>query len=400
MGEIAMGIHWHIKDHPDAEDLYQFFSFDTEEFGLDNYKSVWTGDVDEIALIRQTMIGPLGGEDVPLTEREARGLFTRYYLPSGKRIYGPETQMPGAGSSDPSGLSAAQPSGKPAGQSASLQAHGGQISAFTLGLPEYRFLIDEPVCLEPEEYEVLFDKLCTDIVSDVQLVNYYIMRSLAKDLEGKRFLSAPSNNADTDLFSDIPLVTLLKSSVHEEDGHFISRSLAEYNNKYELFVTDITVDEGKVSSCVRGKGLHVSNTEAALMLAHPEFITVYRLLAGPEEFEDHPLEFEYNTMITEHDNGRMYMAFNNNNDHVNDRNYMLSNDIFGVYYITRFGEFIVSAPSKEKIIRLERSLLHSPMGTMMLPTGKYEFQEPVLLQFINSGIEEFSEFLEMITDSE
>ena len=103
-------------------------------------------------------------------------------------------------------------------------------------------------------------------------------------------------------------------------------------------------------------------------------------------------------MITEHDNGRMYMAFNNNNDHVNDRNYMLSNDIFGVYYITRFGEFIVSAPSKEKIISLERSLLHSPMGAMMLPTGKYEFQEPVLLQFINSGIEEFGEFLEMITD--
>ena len=394
MGEIAMGIHWHIIDHPDAEDLYQFFSFDTEECGLDNYKSVWTGDVDEIAMIRQTMIGPLGGKDVPLTEREARGLFTRYYLPAGKRIYGPETEMTDDGSNGASG----QTGGQAGGQTARWQFHGDKIAAFTQGLPEYKFLIDEPVCLEPEEYEVLFDKLCTDIVSDVQLVNYYVMRSLAKDLEGKRYLSAPTNNADIDLFSDIPLVTLLKSTVHEENGRFISRSLAEYNNKYELFVTDISVDEGRVSSCTRGKGLHISNTEAALMLAHPEFITVFRLLAGPEEFEDHPLEFEYNTMITEHDNGRMYMAFNNNNDHVNDRNYMLSNDIFGVYYITRFGEFIVSAPSKEKIISLERSLLHSPMGAMMLPTGKYEFQEPVLLQFINSGIEEFGEFLEMITD--
>lgn len=366
MGQIAMGIHWHIIDHPDAEDLYQFFSFDTEECGLDNYKSVWSGDGDEIALIRQTMIGPLGGKDVLLTEREARGLFTEYYPPAASRSHDRNSEISNI--------------------------------TFSNGIHEYRHLIDEPVYLEPEEYAHLFDKLCTDIISDVQLVNYYIMRSLAKDTEGKRYLSAPPNDPEPDLFGDIPLVTLLRNTVHESDGHYISSSLAEHDNKYELLVTDITVQDGAVTSCVRGSGLHISNTEAALMLAHPEFITVYKLLAGPEEFEEQPLEFEYNTMVTEHDSGRMYMAFNSNNDHVNDSNYMLSNDIFGVYYITRCGEFIVSASSTENIIKLERSLLHSPMGAMMLPVGKYEFQEPVLLQFVNSGIEEFDEFLAMITD--
>lgn len=35
MGEIAMGIHWCIIDHPEAEDLFQFFSFDVQECGLE-----------------------------------------------------------------------------------------------------------------------------------------------------------------------------------------------------------------------------------------------------------------------------------------------------------------------------------------------------------------------------
>jgi hypothetical protein len=71
-----------------------------------------------------------------------------------------------------------------------------------------------------------------------------------------------------------------------------------------------------------------------------------------------------------------------------------------VYYITNNGEFIVSAASKKNIIKMERSLLHTPIGAMLLPTGKYEFQEPVLLQFVNSSIESFDEFLQLITGPE
>ena len=381
MGEVAMGIHWHIKNHPAAKELFQFFSFDTESEGLDNYKSVWSEDADEIALIRQTMIGPLGGQDVLLSEREARAVFTRYY-----------------------------------------NHITGRSPEFTEGINEYRFLIDEPAFLDADEFDALFDKLCTDIISPEQLVNYYIMRCLAKDSEGRRYLSSEyakgeikhiSDNSAAgaeysgrmlssckDIFPDLPLVSLLKNTIQEKDGHYISNSLAEHDSRYELLVTDITIEGDRVSSCERGPGMHISNTEAAMILAHPEFITVYRILADPDDFEEDPLEFEYNTMITEHESGRLYMAFNSNNDHVNDPNYLLSNDIFGVYYITNNGEVIVSAASKKNIIKMERSLLHTPIGAMLLPTGKYEFQEPVLLQFVNSSIDSFDEFLQLITDPE
>ena len=86
MGVVAMGVHWHIGSTADAENLHQFFYFDVSEFGVDNYRSVWGNDEEQIALIHQTFIGSLGGENISITEREALGLFTKYYRKIAKEI--------------------------------------------------------------------------------------------------------------------------------------------------------------------------------------------------------------------------------------------------------------------------------------------------------------------------
>lgn len=355
MGQVAMGIHWKILDHPDAEDLYQFFSFDAEECGLDNYKSVWDGDVSALDYIRQTMIGPLGGEDIIISEKEARALFTYFYAMNKQRGFN-----------------------------------------FREGIHEFRFLIDNPVYLEKEESDALLGKMCTEITTDYQLVNYYIMRMVAKDYRAAAYLSAVP--VDENLFSDLPLVTLLKNTIHSSEDGYVSHSLVEYDGVYKILLTEIKTSNRKVLSCTRSTGLDVTYKEAALMMARPEFLTVYKILTGPEEFEEKPMVFKYNTMITEHDNGRMYMAFNKSNDHVNSREFIISGDIFGLYFITYSGEFIVAAPGKASIIQMERDLLHSDIGAFLFPVGKFEFQEPVLLQFANSGLSEFEDFLEAITD--
>lgn len=355
MGQIAMGIHWKIIDHPDAEDLYQFFSFDAEECGLDNYKSVWDGDPNALDYIRQTLVGPLGGKDVIITEKEARALFTHFYAMNKKRGFN-----------------------------------------FREGIHEFRFLIDEPVVLEKEAADALLDKMCTEIETDFQLVNYFIMRMVAKDYTAAAKLSATP--VDEEVLSDLPQITLLKNTIHEEDGKYISHSLVEWDGVYRLLLTAIETAGGKVVSFTRYPGLDVTYKEAALMMSRPEFVTVYKIITGPEEFEEKPMVFKYNTMITEHDNGRMYMAFNKNNNHVNSRVFMISGDIFGLYFITFAGEFIVAAPDKASIIQMERDLLHSDIGAFLFPIGKFEFQEPVLLQFANSGLSEFEDFMDMITD--
>ncbi|MBQ3924086.1 MAG: hypothetical protein II696_01050, partial [Firmicutes bacterium] len=173
MGEIAVGIHWRIPDHPEAEDLFQFFSFDVQECGLDNYKSSWASDIDAISYIRQTLVGPLGGEDVNISEREARALFTKYRqkcldaglpLPEGRR--------------------------------------------------EYEFLEKDPVTLSEKEYADLFDRMCTPLTCDNQVINYFLMRVFSCDDEGAAYLAA--DGMDVDLYPDMSYALLCKNTIEKK----------------------------------------------------------------------------------------------------------------------------------------------------------------------------------------
>ena len=89
-------------------------------------------------------------------------------------------------------------------------------------------------------------------------------------------------------------------------------------------------------------------------------------------------------------------GFNSNNNHVNKRVFRLSEDVFGLYYITDFGQLIVSAYSLSGIHSLERDLRKSVLAPYLMATAKYEFKEPVLYEFIQSDFEDFNEFLEFI----
>ena len=90
------------------------------------------------------------------------------------------------------------------------------------------------------------------------------------------------------------------------------------------------------------------------------------------------------------------MAFKKNNDHVDERVFRLSNDVKGVYFLTDFGQLIVSAYSLPDIRYLENKLKASPLAPFLMTTAKYEFKEPVLFEFIQSDFEDFEDFLNFI----
>ena len=355
MGEIAVGIHWRIPDHPEAEDLFQFFSFDVQECGLDNYKSSWASDIDAISYIRQTLVGPLGGEDVNISEREARALFTKYRqkcldaglpLPEGRR--------------------------------------------------EYEFLEKDPVILSEKEYADLFDRMCTPLTCDNQVINYFLMRVFSCDDEGAAYLAA--DGMDVDLYPDMSYALLCKNTIEKKEDCYICRSLVEYRNGHRLISCEITVEDGLVTHHRHISDMPVSVREASMMLTRSEFITVFRILAEPETFEEQPLEFNYNTMVTEHANGRLYMAFHQNNDHVKKDVYRLSDDVLGLYFITPYGEFIVAAYDESTIIKLEKDLLLGSIGFLLAPVAKFEFKDPILYDFANSDFDDFLEFVSLLTE--
>ncbi|MEG0156028.1 MAG: hypothetical protein RR661_00045, partial [Anaerovoracaceae bacterium] len=223
------------------------------------------------------------------------------------------------------------------------------------GLPEYEFLFSPEIRLSEEEADTLFQKECPLIVHEYQLINYFLLRCFGKDFGVAHRLTG--KDLPLDLYPEFPIATLCKNTIDEAQGHFLCESLIETNNQYSILLSKIKVEEMKIVRYEKLSGFRVTPAEAAMMLSRPEFITVYEILADPEEIEEENLEFDFNTMVTLHDNGKLFLAFNDNNDHVNKRVFRLSEDVFGLYYITDYGQFILASYSMHGIRALEKDLM-------------------------------------------
>lgn len=361
MGVVGLYIHWELSNSDFISDFHQYFYFDAEEYGFETYKSLMGSDTAALAMIEQALIGGLGGSKVNVSEKEAVFLIQKYTAMNER-------------------LSLPLPEQK----------------------SEYEFLLAEPVVLTEEENQVLIDKLCTPILTDYQLINYFLMRTFGRDFEAAAYLTAI--DPDYDSVAEKNGATLCKNTIEEyfdeEGSSYLCESLIEWNGKYKLIVAELTVENLKIASIRVRSSFFVTSTEAAMMLNHPEFITVYEILSEPDDFAAKFLSVTANCMQTIHDNGRLYLEFNKDNNHVNRRVFRLNEDIHGLYYVTDFGQLIIAAYSLIEIRELERTLNKSEAGTSIVPTSKYEFKEPVLYEFIQSDFDDFSDFLDFLNSFE
>jgi len=357
MGVVGLYIHWELSNTDFASDFHQFFYFDAEEYGFETYKSLLGSDPEALTIMEQALIGGLGGNKVNVNEREATFLVQKYISMN-------ET------------LNIPMPDGK----------------------SEYEFLLESPVVLTENENEILIDKLCTPILSEYQLINYFLMRIFGRDFEAAAYLA--TKDFPLDVLPEEEGATLCKNSIEEffdENGcSYLCESLIEFDGKYKLVVSEIYLNEGKVSGTKKRSSFFVTSAEAAMMLNHPEFITVYEILTEMDDFLKRFGSLSANSMQTLHDNGRLYLEFNKNNDHVNRKIFRLNEDIHGLYYATDFGQLIIAAYSLNEIHEIERMLSKSEVCTCIIPTAKYEFKEPILYEFIQSDFDDFSDFLDFL----
>ncbi len=357
MGVIGLYIHWELSNTESVSDFHQFFYFDAEEYGFETYKSLLGSDEEALMVLEQALIGGLGGSKVNVTEREATHLVQKYTaMNESLSIPMPETKS------------------------------------------EYSFIMEEPVTLSKEEDEILIDKLCTPIVSEYQLINYFLMRIFGRDFEAAAFLS--QKDLPLDELTEEMGATLCKNSIEEfYDGNecsYLCESLIELDGKYKLVISELNLEEGKVSGTKKRSSFYVTAAEAAMMLNHAEFITVYEILTEMDDFLKLFSSLSTNSMQTLHDNGRLYLEFNKNNDHVNRKIFRLNEDIHGLYYATDYGQLIIAAYSLNEIHEVEKYLSRSEVNTSIIPIAKYEFKEPVLYEFIQSDFEDFTDFLDFL----
>jgi hypothetical protein len=257
-----------------------------------------------------------------------------------------------------------------------------------------------PVEASEDEKLQLMAKQCAPIVSDFQAVNYFLMRIFGKDLEAASFLAR--NDLPLDVYAEIPEATLHKNTIDTFSGSqgvsYLCESLIEHDMSYMLTVSEVTVKDLKITSFEKRSQMKVSIAEAAMMLSRPEFVTVYEILASSEEFDMSISELSLGAVLSVHDNGRLFMMFNKNNDHVNSAVFKLNGDVAGLYFVTDNGQLIIASYSIKGIHKLERDLRKSSLVNSLLPVSKYEFKEPVLYEFIQSDFEDFEEFIDFIKD--
>lgn len=358
MGVMGMYVHWKLTEYPSCPDFHQFFYFDAEEYGFESYRSVMGNKVEEISAIEQTMINGLGGRKIELSEREVRAVLWKYML------FNRDHSIP-----------------------------------LPEKLHEYEFLLDEEISFTAAEQSELIMKICDPIASPFHACNYFLMRCFGHDYEAASWLCR--SDIPVKLYADQhPQATFCKNTIdldEASDDAYLCESLIEYNGQYHIIISRITVDEElMIAGFEPCSSFKISSMEAAMMLAKPEFITVYETLIPVEEFASLLSQVPLNCLITPHKNGKLYMMFHNHNDHVNKQVFMLSADVAGIYYLSNSGQLLAVAYGLPEIHALEKDLRKSALSPYVVINGKYEFKEPVLYDYVESKFEDFNEFLEFI----
>ena len=427
MGVMGMYVHWKLTGYLSCPDFHQFFYFDAEEYGFESYRSVMGNKVEEISRIEQTMINGLGGRKIEISEREVRAILWKYMLFNHNHSI---------------------PLPEKFNEYEFLLDKEVVLAPFNHPYTEDGYSPDKTPAAEPEEaiyfsaaeQAALIMKICDPIASPFHAINYFLMRCFGHDYESAEWLCR--DNVDVRMYEDIhPMATFCKNSIDfdeavesdnlavklradagknitspisdmfssnsnitcshtspkDDSGSYLCESLIEYDNEYYIIVSRVTVDgELMISGFEPCSSFKISSMEAAMMLAKPEFITVYETLIPVDEFASLLAQVPLNCLITQHDNGKLYMMFHNHNNHVNKQVFMLSADVAGIYYLNDSGQLLAAAYDLPAIHTLEKDLRKSVLSPYVVATDKYEFKEPVLYDYIESDFDDFNEFIEFI----
>jgi hypothetical protein len=377
MGVFVVHIHWEQKIHPgmgidktligvsglgDTVDLHQFFYMETIEIGIESYKSVWGEAAIRLMETEQSMTGGLGSKKIDLSEREARLLVRKcaeYNEKFGERL--------------------------PEGES------------------ESSFLLSEPLD-DPDdiEWDALFAKVCVSPENEYELIKYFLMRYFAADEDAVRYLTARSYTAGfPDPWREPDTLCLNKTRTHRDengDQSYICESLIENGPGHRILVSEIGVFGGKVAAFRIINSFAISGAETAMKLERPEFITVYKIFTDPEKAMEH-LDARYlAAMQRDTDAGRLYLRFNDNNDHMRRPVFRLNDDVKGMIYVTDEAQLVLAAYSLPLIHRLEREAQGWPFCRQLLPVAKYEFKEDIFYDFVRAETGDFIHYVNDVCD--
>ena len=340
-----------IKYEDNENNMYQYFLLDGEGLGIADYVSLKNPTSKEACNEEERLMGGLGESRILVKEEVA--LFLINHFGNKNLEYGKE--LPG-----------------------DTKEYIDIITNYKSNLT-----LDEV-------YPIISKK----VDDEVEFINYMTMRFIARDRESLKYFSGSeeiSNNHITKING-----ALLKNKVTKRNEEvYISEALYEDEDGY--YTCKIAFNICKEKDNFRIKSLLVADKEPIYdfevfdEISKSEFIDIYKVKNTDEflmEFyNDNPFMLK-----SKMEEGAFFTRFNFNNNHVKKDIYVINNDIKSIYY--QLGDEFFVGTYSERDRKYINKLLMTKYKEYLKVDESYFFEENVLYDFVESGSDDFEDFLD------
>jgi len=247
--------------------------------------------------------------------------------------------------------------------------------------------------LSESEILALFRRLSPELSAPVHRINYFMMRWVGRDFSTFPLFLTPGALHQAEPLFGVEY-TLIKNTVYpEKDGMYRAEALVDFETQYQLVVVSLKLSENGMIESVRIKErMSISSIEAAFNLSKPEFMTVSLI---NDAFFERKFTVSNPEMVKYiYDQGRLYIEFNRDNGHVAENPYYLNGDIYALYFFSKQGQLIVCSMKPEHLKEIDDMLTAEGAYAESLQfVCEIKTDEPVLYSFLQSGTENFFDFL-------
>lgn len=362
MGVVAMHLAFADTLLPDAAEFHQFYYFDYEELGLEHMSLLRSSNPRIIETEEKMAFAGLGADIVPITEEE--GCLLAYWMAEDTKKK--EEELPEE-------------------------------------LSEVTFVLDKGKEVDISVWDSLNKKMCVPIKSDYGVINYFLMRSFGLDYEALPFVSTLSKE-EVRIALPYTHCTYLRNKIESKDGvgthrYYTCETLidVEKENRHHVVVSEIEVKDRKVVSISRISDASVSDYEAGLILAKEEYVSVFDfsedLIEEGEVYISLLTDMTVGMTHNEHPSGTMFMCFKENNNHAENKVFLLNDDLKYLVFVTVKGQIVISSFTVDGIIEGETNLIAHGLSKYLEGAGRYNFPSSIIYDFAESSLDDFNDFL-------
>ncbi|MEG0857752.1 MAG: hypothetical protein RSG52_14890 [Terrisporobacter sp.] len=347
MGSLGLIIKYKEKE----DTLYKYFLLDGEGLGIADYVSLKNPIQKEVAKEEERLMGGLGENRIYIKEEVALFLVKHF----GNKTIEYDKELPGE-------------------------------------VKEYINIIenfDTQLTLDD-----IYPIICKKIEKEVEFINYMTMRFIARDTESLKYFSYNEEiykNHITNING-----TLLKNQVTKRSEEvYISEALYEDSDGYYTCKIAFNIDKNKegykINSLLATDKESVYDFDVFDEISKSEYIDIYKVKKNDELlnqfYDDNPFMLK-----SEMEEGIFFTRFNFNNNHVKENIYVINNDIKAIYYQVE-DEFFVGTYCERDRKYINKILLAKYKDYLTIKDS-YFFEENVLYDFVESGSNDFEDFLD------